>query len=533
MKLLILFVPLFALCAFGSSRSLAPVQIPGGTGAHISPLSEVPESNTRHIIFLVHGIGGGAATFPNMREALRNHLAKLGPSNVSYAVSLYRYETVKAGKNTYDFAQGLTTHMDDVFKRIGGLRKTDKISLVVHSQGGIVSTIWVFGTLLKRPGFDHKYFKHLDSFITLGTPFWGTKQAIWGAGLLSLFSEEKRDLKGDAEIRDMEFGSNKIFDFRNSAIKVMDHKLVLALIKKQIRTLNVGGFIPVRQHSHVFDTSNPLNILSFIRENLTGLEYVESDGAVVLPSSQFDFIHAEDENEAYVDGSTIPVESFHETDFAEHTVVPALHANPLFPKMNVIKSIAQVPAECIQDLNCDHPTIKLIVKHLLHQPDAIHNDDLKHMSSFLLDVNVTLPEGSEHIEADSVKFEWDHLPSNLQIARGNEFTSSGKMRVVDPDLDSIPQLKDDVKSVDPTRYRRFFFTGVIDHSFDPRQPKNFVPAFIDFTISNPYLKTRHVRAKVRATTSTYLNVALGFTPTGKQDMESNERYKKTRRHFEY
>src|SRR5690606_7915045 len=123
--------------------------------------------------------------------------------------------------------------IDETFNKFGGLNENDKISFITHSQGGIITLVWLYHTFLmtddKYAGLrdsalhferlNPQYFKHVRNFITLGTPFWGSKLApigLWmknscneGAKFFKRkicnFTKDMTRLVGEAELRGVAF----------------------------------------------------------------------------------------------------------------------------------------------------------------------------------------------------------------------------------------------------------------------------------------------------------------------------------------
>ena len=177
---------------------------------------EMFNNKPKHVIFLIHGIGGNKTHFGYMSKALPKLLNKKDPST-KYITRSIEYDTGNNEKTPYDFAQDIdlairkTTHSPK-------FKEGDKISLIMHSQGGMIGSIWMFQSLMSTPGYSTpETIEHLDSFITLGSPFWGAKTAQWGNEIKSLTDQlgVKVPLPfGKKELEQMSFGSDMIFDFR-------------------------------------------------------------------------------------------------------------------------------------------------------------------------------------------------------------------------------------------------------------------------------------------------------------------------------
>jgi len=227
----------------------------------------------KHVIFLIHGIGGDKTHFGYMSKALPKMLNEKDP-DTKYIVRSIEYDTGNNEKTPYEFAQDV----DLVIRKTTDserFKEEDKISMIMHSQGGLIGSIWVFQSLMSQPGYNTpETVRHLDAFITLGTPFWGAKSAKWGNEFKNLTDQLGVDVPlpyGKQELEEMSFGSDMIYDFRMAMIDPQ-YQQHIDYLRNNVRFLNIVG---------VADLLNPLGIF------VSGTGKYEDDGAVPLSSARF------------------------------------------------------------------------------------------------------------------------------------------------------------------------------------------------------------------------------------------------------
>ncbi|MGZ3809954.1 MAG: esterase/lipase family protein, partial [Bacteriovorax sp.] len=396
-------------------------------------------SKPRHLIFLVHGIAGSAKSFGHMDEALTRHLNASKIDNVSYdnIVKSFVYDTFNNQKNTEQFAKDLGRAIDQFFSENGEIRPQDKISLVAHSQGGIVSLIWLYNATLGNADFHPKYVSHVDSYITLGTPFWGAKIALFAENLKKATVKGHDDsaplFGGDRQLEDMSFGSQVINNFRTNATRP-EFQEALRKMNLHVRPVNFGG---------------AASSMKMLAPFAIGKKEYEDDTAVPLPSSRLDFIYASSLKSDYEDGEVLQSTDFHETHYSPFHVVDALHLT----YMRMVKkwsAVADIPSECIKNANCDHPTFKYVLAHLKHDTNVPNEKLLSKMSGYLLDINLRLPVG-DTLSAEDVNFEFTSNDKDLSIADPMEILNHGHTEGFSPAEDE--------------NYRRYFFTGTSENSY--------------------------------------------------------------------
>lgn len=434
----------------------------------------------RHIIFLVHGIAANEKTFGYMKEALEKNLNN--ESETEYTVQNYTYETINNKNGTEQFAQGLGENINNYFAENGEITDQDKISIIAHSQGGIVSLIWIYKSILKDKDFNAKYLDHLDSYITLGTPYWGAKIASFGSSIKKVTSavdENAIPEFGSRQLNDMTFGSPVIFSFRKSAIDPNLQEM-LKVVKDRIHPINFGGAA--------------VSSMKLYAPFSTGAGEYEDDSAVPLPSSRFDFIYASSFKSGYAEKDVVPFTEFKETHFSQFHVVDALHVSAA-PNIAFWAAIASIPKNCINNSNCSHPTFKYILAHLKHDFKTVPDEKvLKKMTGYLIDLNVQLPEG-ETMPASEMSVKLETLDPNVRGSSPIELYNHGHS-----------------EEIANGGFRHFYFTGVAKNNYVPEDERGegapFKDGKISLTISAPGYKTRVIEAKVRPTYSTFIEMNL-------------------------
>lgn len=223
--------------------------------------------------------------------------------------------------STYDFAKNFHDHVLSRVKA-GTISVNDKISLIMHSQGGIVGNIWL--NMIRQT--DMVLFSQVDSFITLSTPHWGADMANLGKKLFfTLPATWGNPLSpiGRIELNEMSYGSGTINDVNWSLPQVFAHK--------SIRPLALAGY-----HK--------------------GGEGIIGEGDVVVPvySSRAD--HYASEESVTLSDTFVPARfTKHET--TPLVVVSADHIQMAQP------GIASLPKKCLKSSSCDHPSISAITNH--------------------------------------------------------------------------------------------------------------------------------------------------------------------------
>lgn len=454
-RLAILFLALLYLAACSVAQKRNPSSWEG-TGV---------QEKFKHVIFLVHGVGGDHTTFIKMDRALENQLSKLDPCTenrcVEYHSKQLMYSTENSTMDTTGFSKVIGKQIDQYFQELGGLGPNDKISFVTHSQGGIVSLIWLFHTFIKNneskyrdliqdpldlEGLNPVYFGHVRNFITLGTPFWGSKMGPLGLWVkescksdgafrkkVCEFTKNLTKLIGIKELKGVAFNSQTIYSFRQNSLIAAETEIA-EIFRTRIRPLNIAGV-----------AMNANWLLDLIGSGRTRLE---SDVAVSVPSARYDFIRAVISDKDYTDGAEVGPEAFTDTPFNVPLVLTnAFHSLLILPPKDLIQKpeeqltkteeaqlshkngrifhdrydLAQVGIECFKDIECDHRTFKTIVYHILGdewsdyrqlppKANKESNEILKQMTSFFIDLDILIDAKVSSMGDDDLQAQANAIP---------------------------------------------------------------------------------------------------------------------------
>lgn len=424
----------------------------------------------KHIIYLVHGIGGNKTHFGHMVPALRRVLRKKDHS-AKFVIKNVEYKTGHDELSSYDFAKDLAAEINKVH-----LKEDDKISLIMHSQGGLVGAIWMFQSLLENPDYSpRKAVEHLDAFITLGTPFWGAKIATWGNQMKVLTKQFGVNVPvpfGHKELEEMSFGSDTIFDFRQALIdpQYQEH---IEFLRNQVRMLNIIG---------VADTLNPLSIF------VSGVNQYEDDGAVPLASARFDFLYTQSIKDSYSPNERTGLDHLREIVLAPYVVANTLHYSPV-PEMPNFSGIAQIPKGCTKDECFPHPTFRYIWEHILRQPVEQLDKNLGGFKTILIDVNIRIDDREKQAMND-IKIEFLTLDglslagSNIEISNTFELYSKGMRRS------------------GSNSHGRYYFTGHIKRALGNRRETLLL------SVSKKGYRSRLIEIEVKAACSTFVDINL-------------------------
>lgn len=429
----------------------------------------------KHIIFLIHGIGGNKSHFGYMSKALSRTLNHKNPA-VKHIIRSIKYDTGNNQKTPYDFAQDISTLINRSTDS-PGFKSKDKISLIMHSQGGLVGAIWMFQSLMATAGYSTpRTIERLDSFITLGSPFWGAKTAQWGSEIKRLTDRLGVNVPlpfGSKELEQMSFGSDMIFDFRMAMMDIA-YKPYIDYLRNNVRFLNIVG---------VADLLNPLGIF------ISGTEKYEDDGAVPLSSARFNFIYSQSIVDDYQEMDKVKINNVREVNMAPYVVVNAMHRSPL-PELDNFAGIAQIPKKCINYGHCTHPTFPYLWNHILGNKIDQLDARLGDFKTFLVDINLRIT-ADKNYSHDDIRIDFqtlDGLPlkeSNIEISKFYEIYARGRKM-----------------SEKHTNHCRFYFTGSIKKTLESRKES----VLIKFSGKN--LKTRLVEIMLKETYSSFIDINL-------------------------
>lgn len=356
------------------------------SGRDPSSLSDKP----RHLIITIHGLSGNQETFGYFGEATKKFMSELNPNDQIETMN-FIYPSGRNEKNgTSEFAESLSVFIKEQFKN-QPLKPLDRISFVAHSQGGIIASMWFFQSILQQSA-DLAYVKQIDSIITLGTPFWGSKVSSILTDrrnpdvipLIKLFAPDNFKMT-KREIADIAYASDTVNIFRTLAIRLdTDPELSRQIENLPVRMINITGILP-KDKSDLFSTANSRSLVSDLTKRIINSVYkiyqksysgnlrVESDIAVPVPSSRWDFIYTP----THVINQDTTISS---TDYKNFThllnrskVLFTESAHLPFDTENTL-SMAYINKSCLAVETCNHPTYRYILEHLANCKDTNNCD---------------------------------------------------------------------------------------------------------------------------------------------------------------
>lgn len=270
----------------------------------------------KNFIFLLHGVAGNGDTFGYLADYLE-------AQDPCYEVLSFEYQTGHPLKDVKAFAYDFHEFVEKSLLKKGA-KVQDKISLIMHSQGGLVGSMWIKNLKEKA----HPYADQLDAFITLSTPFWGAPIASLGKRIFySGLNYNPISPFGKAELNEMSFGSttiNRIYE---------DYEDIFTL--QNLRPMALAG---LKKFSSV----------------LTG----EDDMIVPVYSSRPDHYRVALTQSMARGPASIKSSQFAKTDHFKFATIRSNHFNFSLP------GIASLPFKCLLLLRCQHPAADYIVKHL-------------------------------------------------------------------------------------------------------------------------------------------------------------------------
>lgn len=253
-------------------------------------------------------------------------------SNPCYSAKVFVYET-GSPLSTYNFAEHFQNYISSL-----AIPETDKVSLVMHSQGGLIGTLWLKHITEKKLPI----LKQLDAFITLSTPFWGADMANIGRRFFyTLPPGVNNPISpfGRTELNEMSYGSETMRDISKNLPD-------LFTLNPHIRILSMGGI-------------------------KRGASVITGEDDVVVPHSSMrpDHYKLEDQVSIFETPGMIKEEEFKRISFGALKLVPADHITLDQP------GVADVPEVCITNLNCSHPSLKSILTFLKGEKVVIEEND--------------------------------------------------------------------------------------------------------------------------------------------------------------
>lgn len=421
----------------------------------------------KHYVFLVHGIGATPKTFGPMEEALSREAAGFN-QQIDWKFSSFTYETGNDTKNVVTFAKELGDFIATKFKENGGLYPGDKYSLIMHSQGGLIGLNFLLNSFKENPDFHPELKLHLDAFISLGTPYWGAKIAIFANRMMPILSYLKIPLSdkwGAEELTDMELGSDFGAQMRFELMSPSNRGVIQA-IKQKARFLVFSGVT---------------ERLNFLAPLASGKGRYEDDTAVPIPSSRMDFIYYSDLDNYHEE---VQASDFNQTLLVEpenYIVVNAFHSSP-FPQNKDAPGIAKLPERCrfISYVDCNHPTYPMLVEHLfgLKRSPAFVRD----LTSFAVELKLNF--NGYPVDKKRMTIAFKAMTTGLKIGKDIELYNNVSRWTDEGDF-------------------RLYHTGTID----PKKTSVNLGK-IEMTIKAPGLKDRVVIVPVRTSYSSFVELEM-------------------------
>jgi hypothetical protein len=347
----------------------------------LSALAQTGCPSFNHI-FLIHGIGGNAKSFGSMENYLKS-------MDDCYQVHSFEYDTGNSALSTYDFSASFDQY---ITKKINEkvITPQDKISLIMHSQGGLVGNLW----LDRVRESNTSVYQQVDAFITLSTPHWGAEIANLGKHLFFTLPEGVRNPIspfGRVELNEMSYGSRTIENLNSIFIQ--------NLRPTNFRPLAVGG-------------------VHKIKNKVLG----EHDIVVPVFSSRPDHFVANHEIDVSEKTGLIGSSNFIKTNRIPYVTVAATHLKLDLP------GIATIPAKCLEENGCDHPSLPVIVNHLKGRAIASVSEEFDHFrSSIYLKNNSGKKIEKKDVTIEVLKNEYVSIPASqrLNLYRGKAKRDDG------------------------------------------------------------------------------------------------------------
>lgn len=310
----------------------------------------------------------------------------LNQNNACNKARGFIYDTGNSKLSTYHFSDDLsnfiqTSMVDNNFS------DKDKISLIMHSQGGIVGTLWLNKIRTGNP----ELFKKIDSFITLSTPYWGSTMATIGDNFFFTLPEKADNPIspiGRTELEEMSHGS--------ATIKAMQNVYQDVFSNTHIRALAIGG----------------------LKRNFNPY-FGEDDTTVSVYSSRPDHFSL---TTKVFSGNKAKVkkDSFNKTELIQFIPIQATHFKLDLP------GVASLPSDCLTDESCDHPAIEYINKHLAGE--KVEAEEGYEFRKYRINAYIQNWRGiinnSNDVEIDLVKPHGENETVDFKFRPGSELSTS-------------------------------------------------------------------------------------------------------------
>lgn len=448
--------------------------------ARRKPLESVPDNlikkqllckNGRHFVFLIHGIGARSrSTFLSLKQALDLRLndGEADPSKQCHRALHFDYKTGDNEYTTIDFAISFADFVDKVYEHSYAVQEEDKISIVAHSQGGLVGMQWMIQNYSRYPGFTNRYIANVESFTSLSTPFWGASIANIGKSFGAHFYTPF----GRRELEEMSYGSKSIYSFYTH-FRDLTYYESLSEISKNVRVINIGGY---------------QGAPNFLRKFRMSAKAFENDTTVPVTSSRMSFFNNRSIKEDYEEFDTVESDDFKLTAKVPYYLVRAGHFRA---KIVGLKGIAKIPGSCIKSDDCPHPSFKLILNNLFDQNERPKVNRLKYIESFRGNIIVNLPKW------------WVEKYPKRKIKIRLKKNERRRVRL------GSRRAKRSRLNKDPNQ-KFFFFSGTIKTRKKYDENRNLImpESSIRAVVSGKGLRTRVVNLKISSSYTTFSEINL-------------------------
>jgi pimeloyl-ACP methyl ester carboxylesterase len=424
----------------------------------------------RHVVIFIHGIGSNTKdSFGSMPDYLKN--------TYGWQVIKFNYDTLNETKAVWDFAKDLARTLRESFED-QPLTDIDQISIVMHSQGGLVGFTWIENAFKGAPEYAPEFTPFVKRFITLGTPMWGAKTARAGDLTNDNIPINGTVLQSNQQLQDMSYGS-RLYHLRRKYLIDESNAELRKRIDSQVRFLHVAGWA---------SELKPLGLLT------DGINY-ESDTTVPIASTRYEHLFAVSVLENYSEGHLLGRNRFQLTETHPYRLIHGWHATGTLGN-NLINGVAFTPESCLRS-KCTHEATTIVEDFLNDRKTEEKASLQKNITSFIVELRILLPENSL-LTRDNVKVHFDAYKSKLSTLFKGKALSIG-----DPfEIMSQAQRRFDDGAEKKEKVLRYYYTGV------SRTKNKDQTQAIRTTISGPDAKTRIVDIPVRAGYTTYLELNL-------------------------
>jgi pimeloyl-ACP methyl ester carboxylesterase len=325
----------------------------------------------KNYIIVMHGLSGSPESFQGMLPSLEDHLGQINP-NYDYIPLRFKYSSGAKGADIERFVSEFENYL---VKEIPVLNQEDKISIIAHSQGGLVGYLWYLKAL---DGVDLKqrsYMERVNGFVTLGTPFWGSRTTFLLGKVLP--SKAIKDFVYDK----MRYGDQEVVDITSASEKIYNYFSKMASkntvnVFYDPRMLNIMAVVPEMKGEEVpknyfLKTFNDLKkkvVKVFDMRLNQGLRW-ESDQAVNVSSGRLGFYYFSDDIYEYMElgkRTNVLKDDFNYARYfkTDPKVIMVEGAHAKASGYDAGYAIASIPDECIQPDKCVSTTYVHILKHL-------------------------------------------------------------------------------------------------------------------------------------------------------------------------